>query len=72
MRHAALGVMGHGAPQLLKRDLLAGNRLDNIRTGNEHVTGLFNHKHPVRHGRRIDRATGRGSHDGRYLRNNTG
>ena len=70
--HAALGVVGHGAAQVLEADLLAGDALDDVRAGDEHVRGVLHHEDEVRHGRRIDRAAGGGAHDGRNLGNDPG
>ena len=49
--HAALGVVGHGAAQVLKADLLAGDALDDVRAGDEHVRGVLHHEDEVGHGR---------------------
>ena len=61
--------MGHGAAQVLLADGLAGDALDDLRAGDEHVGGVLHHEDEVGHGRGIDRAAGGGSHDGRNLRN---
>ena len=66
--HAALGVVGHGAAQVLEADLFAGDALDDVRAGDEHIGGILHHEDEVRHGRRIDRTAGGGAHDGRNLR----
>ena len=70
--HAALGVVGHGAAQVLKADLLAGDALDDVRAGDEHVGGVLHHEDEVGHGRRVDRAAGGGAHDGRDLGDDAG
>ena len=70
--HAALGVVGHGAAQVLKADLLAGDALDDVRAGDEHVGGVLHHEDEVGHGRGVDRAAGGGSHDGRDLGDDAG
>ncbi len=70
--HAALGVVGQGPAQILLADLLAGDALDDVRAGDEHVGGVLHHEDEVGHGRRIDRAPGGGAHDGRNLRNDPG
>jgi hypothetical protein len=70
--HTAFFVVGHGAAQVFEVDLFAGDRLDHLGTGDEHVAGVFDHENKIGHGRRIDRAAGRGAHDGRNLGNHAG
>ena len=55
--------MGHGAAQFLELDFLAGDRLDHLGAGDEHVRGLLDHEDEVGHGRRVDGAAGAGAHD---------
>ena len=72
VRHAALGVVGHGAAQLLLGHHLTQNRLDHIGSGDEHVAGLLHHENEIGHGRGIHRSTGARSHDGGNLRDHAG
>ena len=67
MRHPALGIVGKGPSQILLGDYFAQNRFDYIRTGDEHVAGIFHHEDKVGHGRGIDRTPRTGTHDGRNL-----
>ncbi len=65
---ARLGVVRHRAAQLLERDLLAGDRLDDVGPGDEHVRGLLHHEDEVGDRRRVDRAARAGAHDQADLR----
>jgi hypothetical protein len=49
--HAALFVVGHGAAQGLEGNLFTGNGFDDLRSGDEHVAGVFDHEDIVGHGR---------------------
>ena len=53
-----LGV-GFGPPELLLGNLLVGDGLDNVGTGNEHVGGVLDHENEVCHGRGVDGWEGR-------------
>ena len=68
VRVAALGVVGAGAAELLEADVLAGDRLDDVRPGDEHVAGLVDHHGEVGDRRRVDGAAGARAHDERDLR----
>ncbi len=68
----AFFVVGDRSAQIFKGDLFSGNGLDDLRTRDKHVAGLFDHENPVRHGRRIYRPPGGRPHDGRYLGDNAG
>ena len=68
MRHTGLGVVRHRAAELFEGRLLAGDGLDHVRAGDEHVAGLFDHEDEVGHRRRVDGAAGAGSHDHADLR----
>jgi len=69
LRHARLGRVHHGAAQLLLRDVFAGDGLDDLRAGEEHVRGLLLHDDEVGQRRRIDRTARAGAEDGRNLGN---
>ena len=68
VRDAGLRVVGHRAAQLLEVDLLAGDRLDHVGAGDEHVRGLLHHEDEVGDRRGVDRAAGARAHDQRDLR----
>ena len=63
VRHTGLGVVRHRPTQVLEADLLAGDRLDHVGAGDEHVRGLLDHEDEVGHRRRVDGAAGAGAHD---------
>ena len=65
---ARLRVVAHRAAELLEGGLLAGDGLDHVGAGDEHVRGLLDHEDEVRHGRGVDGAAGAGAHDQRDLR----
>ena len=44
---AGLGVVGAGAAEVLHRHLLAGDRLDDVGAGDEHLRGLVDHEREV-------------------------
>src|SRR5665811_2036948 len=67
LRHPAPRVVGHGAAQVLERNVLTGHGLDDVRPCDEHVAGAFDHEDEVGHGRRVHGSTGTGTHDQRYL-----
>ncbi len=69
---ARLGHVGVGAAQFLHRDVLAGDRLDDVRPGDEHLAGLVDHHHEVGQGGGVDVPTGGGAHDQRDLRDDAG
>ena len=69
LRHARLGRVHHGAAQLLLCDVFAGDGLDDLRAGEEHVRGLLLHDDEVGQRGRVDRTAGAGAEDGRNLRN---
>ena len=48
--------VAHGPAELLERHLFAGDRLDHVGTGDEHVRLLPDHEDEVGHGRRVDGA----------------
>ena len=67
MGHTAGAGMDFGAAQIFNRDLLAGHRPDDLRSGQEHVA-LAGHDDEVGQRRRVHGATGAGSEDDRNLR----
>ena len=64
----ALGVVRPRAAELLELHVLAGDRLDDVRTGDEHVRGLVDHHGEVGDGGGVDGAAGARPHDQRDLR----
>ncbi len=72
MHSARLGHVGVGAAQFLHRDVFAGDGLDHVRTGDEHLAGLVDHHHEVGQRGGVDVATGGGTHDQRDLRDDAG
>ena len=63
MGDAGLRVVGHRAAELLELDLLAGDRLDHVGAGDEHVRRLLDHEDEVGHGGGVDGAAGARAHD---------
>ena len=72
MRDARLRVVRHRAAELLELDLLAGDRLDHVGAGDEHVRGLLHHEDEVGHRGRVDGAAGARAHDQADLRDDAG
>ncbi len=72
VRVAGLGVVGARAAQLLHADVLAGDGLDHVGAGDEHVRGLIGHHHEVGDRGGVDRAARAGAHDQRDLRDHPG
>ena len=60
------------AAQLLGGDILADNRLHNLRAGQEHVAVALDHHHEVRQSGGIDRAARAGTENGGNLRHHAG
>ena len=58
----------HRAAELLELDLLAGDGLDHVGAGDEHVRGLLHHEDEVGHRRGVDGAARARAHDQRDLR----
>ena len=69
MRHAADGIVGLRAAQLLFGHVFVSHGLDHVRPGDKHVAGVAHHEDEIGKGGRIYGAAGAGSHDGRDLRN---
>ena len=65
---AGLGVVGPGAAELLHRDVLAGDGLDDVGAGDEHVGGAVDHDREVGDRGGVDVAAGAGAHDQADLR----
>jgi hypothetical protein len=69
---AGLGHVRLRAAEFLHADVLAGDGLDDIGTGDEHLAGLVDHDDEVGQRGGVDVATGRRTHDQRDLRDHTG
>jgi hypothetical protein len=67
-----LGVVGARAAEFLEGDVLAGDGLDHVRAGDEHVRGLVDHDDEVGQRGGVDRAAGGRAHDQRDLRDDAG
>ena len=65
---AGLGVVGPGAAELLHRDVLAGDGLDDVGPGDEHVRGAVDHDREVGDRGGVDVPAGAGAHDHADLR----
>ncbi len=65
-------VVRHRAAERLEVDVLARDRLDDVRAGDEHVRGLLHHEDEVGHRGGVDGAAGARSHDQRDLRDHAG
>ena len=65
---ARLRRVRHRAAELLLRDVLAGHRLHDVGTGDEHVRRALHHEDEVGHRRRVDRAAGARAEDHADLR----
>ena len=72
VRDAGLGVVRARAAEVLEGDVLAGDRLDDVGAGDEHVRGLVDHHGEVGDRGGVDRATGARAHDQRDLRDHAG
>ena len=72
VRQTRLRHMGVRAAELLHRHLLAGDRLDDVRAGDEHLAGLVDHDDEVGQRGGVDVAARRGAHDQRDLRDDAG
>ena len=71
VRHATRPVVHHGAAELFFGHLLGRDRLDDVRTGDEHVARVLDHPDEVGDRRAVDRAAGAGAEDRRDLRDDT-
>ncbi len=65
---ARLGVVRPGAAELLHGDVLAGDGLDHVGTGDEHVGGAVDHDREVGDRGGVDVPAGAGAHDQADLR----
>ena len=64
--------MGAGAAEFLDGDVLAGDGLDDVGAGDEHVAGALDHEGEVGDGGGVDGAAGRRAHDQADLRDDAG
>lgn len=64
--------MGAGAAEFLHADVFAGDGLDDVGSGDEHVGGLVDHDHEVGDRGGVDGAAGAGAHDEADLRDDAG
>ena len=69
---AGLGVVGPRAAELLHRDVLAGDGLDDVGAGDEHVGGAVDHDREVGDRGGVDVPAGAGAHDQADLRDHAG
>ena len=58
------------AAEVFHRDVLAQNRLDDVRSGDKHLRDIFNHEYEVGQRRRINRAAGTRAENQGNLRDN--
>ena len=72
VRVAGLGVVGAGAAEVLHRDVLAGDGLDHVGAGDEHVGGAVDHDREVGDRGGVDVPAGARAHDQRDLRDDAG
>ena len=72
MQRARLGHVGVGAAELLHGDVLAGDGLDDVGSGDEHLAGLVDHDHEVGQRGGVHVPAGGGAHDQRDLRDDAG
>ena len=63
VRDTGLGVVRACAAEILEGDILASDRLDDVRSGDEHVRCLINHDREVRDCGGVDRAARTWPHD---------
>ncbi len=71
MSYSADFVMCLRTAQRLRTYFFACYSFNNLRSGNEHLAGLFHHKDKVGNGRRIDGTAGARPHNYGNLRDNT-
>ena len=72
VRDARPGVVRVRAAEFLHPDVLAGDRLDDIGAGDEHLARLVDHDDEVGEGGGVHRAAGGRAHDDRDLRDDSG
>ena len=68
VRHAARGVVRHGAAELFLGHLFVRDGLEHVGTGHEHVAAVPDHHREVGDRRRVHGAAGARAHDGGNLR----
>jgi len=71
MRNARFYGMRTGSAKFFGCYRFVGHGFHYIRTGDKHITGVFNHQRKIGHCRRINGTTGTRSHNCRKLRYNT-
>ena len=71
-RHPRLGGVGQRAAELFEGHLLAGDGLDHVGAGDEHLRRLAHHEDEVGHGRAVDGPAGAGAEDDADLRDDAG
>ncbi len=71
MQRAGFRHVRVGAAELFHRDVFAGDRLDDVWAGDEHLAGLVDHDHEVGQGGGVDVPAGGGAHDQRDLWDDT-
>ena len=69
MGDATGGIVGHRAAEFLLGHFFVRHRFDHVRPGNEHVGSVAGHENKISNGRRVDRTSGAGPHDGADLGN---
>ena len=72
MQGARFRHVGLGAAEFLHGDVLAGDGLDDVGSGDEHLAGLVDHDHEVGQRGGVDVPAGRGAHDQGDLRDHAG
>ncbi len=72
MRDTGLDHVGVGAAEVFHRDVLAGDGLDDVGAGDEHLAGLVDHDDEVGQRGGVDVTAGGGAHDQRDLRDDAG
>ena len=61
MCHSGFCIMRHRSPKFFFCNFFVRNSFDNVRSGDKHIRGIFDHHVKICNGRRINRAAGTGS-----------